>query len=148
MVYDTPELTEQKVLLAVAVNRGTIESVCADLAGAPDPQTIRGYLNAQLRVEDLPDLERRLNAALAAELPPRVRRHAQEVAIDTHDHPYYGKVPQAEGRWVRGQAKDGTTRFDRVATAYLILNGLRVTVALHCVLPEDTPVSVVETLLR
>src|ERR1700750_1276782 len=37
---------------------------------------------------------------------------------------------------VRGKAKDGTTRFYRVATAYLILNGVRVTLALHFVLPE------------
>ena len=140
MPYDTPELTEQevlqhafstlsdhlplhaegytcttadllKVLLGVAVNRGTIEAVCADLVGAPDPQTIRGYLNEQLCVEELPELERRLNAALAAELPPRVRRPAQEVALDYHDRPYYGKTAQAEGLWVRGHAKDGTTRF-------------------------------------
>jgi putative transposase len=131
----------------VAVNRGTIESVCADLVGTPDPQTIRGYLNAQLRVEDLPELEERLNAALAAELPPRVWRHAQEVAIDSHDRPYYGTRPQAEGLWVRGQAKDGTTRFYRVATAYLRLNGLRVTLALRFVLPEDDTVSVLGGLL-
>jgi hypothetical protein len=136
-----------KVLLGVAVNRSTIEAVCADLVGTPDPQTIRGYLNAQLCVEDLPELARRLNAALAAEVPPRVRRHAQEVALDTHDRPYYGKVPQAEGLWVRGQAKDGTTRFYRVATAYVVLNGLRVTVALHFVLPEDDPVDLVRTVL-
>jgi hypothetical protein len=176
MPYDTPDLTEPevlqhalstlhdhlplhaegytcttddllKVLLGVAVNRGTIEAVCADLVGTPDPQTLRGYLNAQLRVEELPDLERRLNAALASELPPRVRRHAREVAIDYHDRPYYGKAPQAEGVWVRGQAKDGTTRFYRVATAYLVLNGLRLTVALHFVLPEDDTVSVLDTLL-
>jgi hypothetical protein len=136
-----------KVLLGVAVNRGTIESVCADLVGTPDSQTIRGYLNAQLRVEELPELERRLNAALAAEMPPRVRRHASEVAIDTHDRPYYGKMSQAQGLWVRGQAKDGTTRFYRVATAYLRLNGLRVTVAIRFVLPEDEPVDIVSRLL-
>src|SRR5207244_4842706 len=177
MPYDTPELTEQevlqhafstlsdhlplhaegytcttadllKVLLGVAVNRGTIEAVCADLVGAPDPQTIRGYLNEQLCVEELPELERRLNAAVAAELPPRVRRHAQEVAIDYHDRPYYGTTPQAQGLWVRGQAKDGTTRFYRLATAYLVLNGLRVTLALGFVLPADTTVSVLDRLLR
>ena len=177
MSYDTPELTDQevlqhaystlqehlplqahgytcttadllKVLLGVAVTRGTIESVCADLVGTPDPQTIRGYLNEQLCVEDLPELERRLNAALAAELPPRVRRHAQEVAIDYHDRPYYGTTPQAQGLWVRGQAKDGTTRFYRLATAYLVLNGLRVTLALGFVLPADTTVSVLDRLLR
>jgi hypothetical protein len=136
-----------KVLLGVAVNRSTIEAVCADLVGTPDPQTIRGYLNAQLCVEELPELEGHLNAALAAELPPRVRRHAQEVAIDYHDRPYYGKVPQAEGLWVRSQAKDGTTRFYRIATAYLRLKGLRLTVALRFVLPTDTTVSVLGTLL-
>jgi len=177
MPYDTPELTDQEVLqhafstlhdhlllhaegytcttkdlltvlLGVAVNRGTSESVCADLVGTPDPQTIRGYLNAQLCVEELPELERRLNAALAAELPPRVRRHAQEVAIDYHDRPYYGKAAQAEGLWVRGQAKEGTTRFYRVATAYLVLNGLRVTLAIRFVLPEDDTVSVLNKLLK
>src|SRR3989441_11854588 len=136
-----------KVLLGVAVNRGTIESVCADLVGTPDPQTIRGYLNAQLRVEELPDLDRRLNAALAAEVPPRVRRHAQEIAIDYHDRPYYGKAAQVKGLWVRGQAKDGTTRFYRVATVYLILNGLRLTLALHFVLPTDDTVNVLDILL-
>ncbi len=177
MPYNTPELTDQEVLqhafstlhdhlplyaqgytcttkdlltvlLGVAVNRGTIESVCADLVGTPDPQTIRGYLNAQLCVEELPELERRLNAALAAELPPRVRRHAQEVALDYHDRPYYGKAAQAEGLWVRGQAKEGTTRFYRVATAYLVLNGLRVTLAIRFVLPEDDTVSVLNKLLK
>jgi hypothetical protein len=176
MSYGTPELTEQevlqhaystlqehlplhaegyacatddllKVLLGVAVNRGTIESLCADLVGTPDPQTIRGYLNAQLCVEELPELERRLNAALAAALPPRVGRQAREVAIDYHDRPYYGTVSQAEGLWVRGQAKDGTTRFYRVATAYVVLHGLRVTVALHFVLPQDETVGVLDKLL-
>jgi len=177
MPYDTPELTEPevlqhalstrhdhlplhaqgytgttddlcKVLLGVAVHQGTIESVCADLVGTPDPQTIRGYLNEQLRVEELPELERRLNAALAAELPPRVRRRAQEVAIDYHDRPYYGKGAQAQELWVRGQAKEGTTRFYRVATAYLVLKGLRLTLALRFVLPADDTVSVVAALLK
>ena len=137
-----------RVLLGVAANRGTIESVCADLVGTPDPQTIRGYLNEQLCVEELPELEKQLNAALAAEVPRRVRRHAQEVAIDYHDRPYYGKGEQKEERWVRGKAKDGTTRFYRVATAYVVLNGLRVTLALHFVVPEDDTVRVLDTLLK
>jgi hypothetical protein len=99
------------ILLGVAATRGTIESVCADLVGTPDPQTIRGYFNEQLRVEELPYLEQQLNAAVAAEGPRRVRRHAQEVAIDYHDRPYYGKGEQAQELWGRGKAKDGTTRF-------------------------------------
>jgi hypothetical protein len=136
------------ILVGVAANTGTLESVCADLAGTPDPQTIRDYVNAQLCVEELPALEQHLNAALAAEVPRRVRRQAQEVAIDYHDRPYYGKGEQAHELWVRGKAKDGTTRFYRVATAYLVLNGLRVTLALRFVLPEDDTVSVLALLLQ
>jgi len=137
-----------KVLVGVAATKGTIEAVCTDLVGTPDPHTIRGYFNEQLCVEELPELERQLNAALAAEVPRRVRWHAQEVAIDYHDRPYYGKGEQAQELWVRGKAKDGTTRFYRVATAYLVLNGLRVTLALHFVLPDDDPVNVLASLLK
>jgi putative transposase len=137
-----------KVLVGVAASKGTLEAVCADLVGTPDPHTIRGYFNEQLCVEELPELEQQLNAALAAEVPRRVRRHAQEVAIDYHDRPYYGKGEQAHELWVRGKAKDGTTRFYRVATAYLVLNGLRLTLALHFVLPGEDTVSVVDLLLK
>ena len=137
-----------KVLLGVAATRSTVEAVGAELVGTPDPQTIRGYFNDHLRVEELPALEQQLNAALAAEVPAHVRQRSQEVAIDYHDRPYYGKGEQAQEMWVRGKAKDGTTRFYRVATAYLILHGLRVTLALRFVLPEDETVSVVDGLLK
>lgn len=136
------------VLLGVAVSCDTIESLCADLVGAPDADTIRQYLNEQLTVEELPKLERCLNAALAAEIPSRVWRRARDIAIDFHDRPYYGKTSPEEGLWVRGKAKDGTTRFYRVATAYVILNGLRVTLAIHFVLPGDDTVAVLDILLR
>jgi hypothetical protein len=177
MSYSTPELTAQevlrhaqdlleeqlplnaegytcttddlfKVLLGVAATKGTLEAVCADLVGPPDPHTIRGYFNEHLCVEELPALEQQLNAALAAEVPQRVRRHAQEVALDYPDRPYYGKGEQAQELWVRGKAKDGTTRFYRVATAYVVLNGLRLTLALHVVLPDEDTVSVLDLLLK
>ena len=136
------------VLLGIAVNRSTLEAVCTDWATVSDPETVRRYLNEQLCVEDLPELEQRLNAALRAEIPRRVWRQARDVAIDFHDRPYYGKQPQDEGLWVRGKARDGTTRFYRIATAYVMLNGLRVTLALRFVLPEMTVVSLLEDLLK
>ena len=142
----TAELIQ--ALLGVAVNRSTLEAVCTDWIAAPDPETVRRYLNEQLCVEDLPELERRLNAALHAEIPHRVWRQARKVAIDFHDRPYYGKQAQAAGRWVRGQARDGTTRFYRIVTAYVIVNGLRVTLALRFVLPERDVVSLLEDLLK
>ena len=137
-----------QVLLGVAVNQGTLEAICADLRHAPDPATIRRYLNAQLHVDDLPNLERQLNAALAAEIPQYVWDHARDVAIDFHDRPYYGTAPQETGLWVRGPAKAGTTRFYRVATAYVMLHGVRVTLAVHFVRPTDDTITVLDTLLR
>ena len=177
MPHDTPKLTDQdvlaqararlqqhlplhadgsvcttddllNVLLGVAVNRGTIEAVCADLVGTPDPETIRRYLNTQLRADDLPLLEERLNAALADDIPQHVWTHGRDVALDLHARPYYGTAPQAEGLWVRGEAQAGTTRFYRLATAYVMLNGLRVTLALHFVRPDDDLVSVLDCLLQ
>ena len=136
-----------QVLLGVAVNRQTIEAICADLVGTPDPETIRRYLNAQLRVDELPALEQHVNAALAAAIPAHVWAHARDVAIDFHDRPYYGKTVQADGLWVRGEAQDGTTRFYRVATAYLMLHHVRITLAIRFVLPEDDTVAVLDHLL-
>ena len=135
-------------LLGAAANCGTVQALGSDLVGSPDPETIRGYLRKQLRVEDLPDLERRLNAALGRKIPPRVWRQARDVAIDFHDRPYYGKTSQAEGLWIRAQARDGTTHFYRIATAYVILHGLRVTLAIHFVLPGEETVEIVKILLK
>jgi hypothetical protein len=136
------------VLLGVAANRGTLQAVCTDGLKIADPETIRGYLNDQLRVEALPELERPLNAGLAAQTPKRIYRTPQGVAIDFHDRPYYGKQPQSTGLWVRGQAKDGTTRFYRIATAYVMLKDLRVTLAVRFVLPEDDTLTVLQDLLK
>ena len=136
------------VLLGVAANRGTLQAVCTDWLGRADPETIRGYLNDQLRVEDLPELQRQLNAALAAQTPKRVYRAPQKVAMDFHDRPYYGKQPQDTGLWVRCQAKDGTTRCYRIATAYVMLKDRRVTLAVRFVRPEDDTLTVLQDLLK
>ena len=117
-------------LLGVAARESTLESVCADL--------------------NIPhaELERSLNAALVAEIPRQVWRRARDIALDLHDRPYYGKQTQEEGLWIRSQARQGTTRFYRIATAYVILDGLRVTLALHFYLPGDKPVTALESLLE
>jgi len=135
------------VLLGVAAGRSTIEAICNDLAHTPDPDTFRQYLNDQLTVERLQDLEDDLNDALVAQVPSRVWCDPQDIAIDFHDRSYYGKTNQEDGLWVRGKAKEGTTRFYRVATAYVMLNGLRVTLAIHFFLPEDSTPGVLQALL-
>ena len=121
----------------------TFHEMCASLEDAPSDTVVRGYLNEQLTVEALPDIERQLNAALATQIPGRVFKRARDTAIDFHDQAYYGKTEQDEavrpvrgaGLWIRAEAKDGTTRFYRVATAYVIWRDMRVTLAAHFVLP-------------
>ena len=136
------------ILLTAAARQCTIESACGELSSGPGAETVRQYLNEQLTTERLPELERHLNEALAAQVPKRLWRQTQEIAIDLHDRPYYGKTVQEEGLWVRSRAKDGTTRFYRIATAYVILHGLRVTLALHFFLPPDSIVGVLKRLLE
>ncbi len=146
--YKCTTETLYDVLLAVTATGQTVTAVCADLVGTPDPETVRHYLKEQLTVEDLPLLQQRLNQALASVIPPRLYRKAHDVAIDFHDRSYYGKAPQEEALWVRGKAKDGTTRFYRVATAYVVRNGLRLTLAMCFVLPQTDTVAVLDGLLN
>lgn len=136
------------ILLAVAVDQGTITSLCNDLDDVPNAETVRTYINEQLCVEELPPLEEALNQALVTKLPPRLWRRPQEIAIDFHDRPYYGKEEQDEALWVRGRAKNGTTRFYRIATAYIMVNNLRFTLAVCFVLPDRSTVDVLRDLLR
>jgi len=145
--YCVTSETLYDILIGIAANRGTTESVCAELAGAPDPETIRRYFREQFTVEQLQDLQGSINDGLAAHWPKKLRRSGPiEVAFDFHDRPYYGKQEQEEALYVRGEAKDGTTRFYRVATAYAICHGQRVTLAIRFVLPGDQTVEVVREL--
>lgn len=136
------------VLLGACASGATIEATCRDLVATPCAETIRHYLRTGLTVDELPLLEQQLNQALAAVVPERLLGRAQQVAADFHDRPYYGKQPQAEARFVRAKAKDGTTRFFRIATAYVIHKGLRLTLALHFVEPKTSTVAVVKALIE
>ena len=136
------------VLLATCASGESLEAVCRDLVEIPEADTVRSYFNEQLSLEALPVLQQQLNEALSAEIPPQLRRKPQRIAIDFHDRPYYGKAAQERAKWVRGRAKAGTTRFFRIATAYVIHRGLRLTLALHFVLPDDDTVTVLKALLR
>jgi putative transposase len=136
------------ILLVAAARQCTIESACAELNSGPGAETVRQYLNEQLTPEHLPELETSLNEALVSQVPERLWRKDQDIAVDLHDRPYYGKTSQEEGLWIRSKAKDGTTHFYRVATAYVIHKGLRVTLALRFYLPTDSIVGVLEMLVE
>jgi len=143
----TPE-TVINVLIKAAATQQTIECVCNDLDKMVSGETIRGYLNEQIGIDDLCDLERHVNQALVAELPRRLWKPKLQIAIDLHDEPFYGHTPELLAFTCRGPAKKGTTRFFRLATAYVIFKDMRVTLSVLFVRPEDKLPDLVAALLR
>ena len=76
-----------RLLVGAAARPTTLEALCADLADAPDANTVRGYLTAHLSAAQIPTLEDRWNDALAALLPAWLLTRPQEVAVDVHESP-------------------------------------------------------------
>ena len=136
------------VLIKAASENSSIESACQELSDVADSNTIRERLNEQFNVADLWEQEARLNQALAHHIPDKMPRGGLEIAIDCHDEPFYGKSPELRSYAVRDQAKKGTTRFYRIASAYVIWRQVRLTLAVTYVLPEHDTLSVVKTLLQ
>jgi hypothetical protein len=146
--YECTAETVFDVLVKAAVTGQTIETACNDLDKVVDGETIRGYLNEQVRVDDLHSLEQQVNQALVPGLPRRIWKPKLEIAIDLHDEPFYGHSPELLALTCRGPAHQGTTRFFRVVTAYLIFKDMRLTLALLFVRPEDKLPEIVAALLR
>jgi putative transposase len=139
-----------QVLVTAAARRKYIETVCNDMPNAPDSNTVRGYLKEQLTPDDIRAIQRDCNRALATQLPEWLRDHPKEVAIDLHDEPYYGKDDLDDKNcWVcQGEARAGTTRFYRCATAYIMHKDVRFTLAVVFVHPDDDLAKLVKQLIR
>src|SRR5215212_10253606 len=76
-----------RLLLAAAARRTTLEAACAGLSGAPDANTVRGYLSEQLPSSGIGDLEQQWNNLLRTLIPEWLRARPQEIAGDFHDEP-------------------------------------------------------------
>lgn len=135
------------VLIKAAVTQQTVEAVCQDLEVSTS-NTIRAYLNAQIQADDLAELERRVNATLVEGVPAPIWSKAWNVAFDFHDEPFYGQLPELLTYACGGEARAGTTRFYRVATAYVMAKNDRITLALLFMRPEDTIPEVLACLIR
>jgi len=135
------------LLLKAVAEGSSLEAVCADSCGVVDSNTLREQVNAALPVTGLREQETEMNAALQAAIPVGMPRGGLEVAIDTHDEPFYGKTPELRDHTCKTRAKDGTTHFFRIASAYVIWREVRLTLALTYVLPDDRLPEVVERLL-
>ncbi len=135
------------VVLKASAERSSIEAACQDLAGVVASNTVREYLNEALDVSQLREQEAEMNAALAASIPEAMKREGIEVAIDLHDEPFYGKRPDLLAVTCKGQAKKGTTHFIRIASAYVIWRQVRLTLAIHYLLPGEEKLAVLQILL-
>ena len=146
--YKCDSAMVMNVLLKAASEHKSIEAACAELSNVADSNTIREQLNRVFTHQDLKQQEAAMNQALTEWVPEGIFDRVIELAIDTHDEPFYGKTPELVAYSCRGQAKAGTTHFIRIASVYLIWRGARLTLAVRYVLPNEPMVAVLEGLLK
>ena len=134
-------------LLCYAAARITsIAAACKALRDAPSDQAVRDALLATL--PQTHELQRRVNGALAGDLPQALRRQRQQLAIDLVLVPYHGQPLEDEAEVYRSQPKCGTSHFHAYATAYVVRKGQRFTVALTFVSKGEALHEVIQRLLR
>jgi len=136
------------ILIKASAESSSLEAVCADLEEVADSNTVREYVNKALKIDQLSKQKAAANQALAACIPETMVRKGVEVAIDFHDEPFYGKQENTRAITCSGQAKKGTTHFVRIATAYVIWRQVRLTLAVHYVLPDEEALEVLKSLLK
>jgi hypothetical protein len=136
------------VLVKAAIEGQTVESTCSDLQLEVTSNTVRAQLNQTLDACALREHESHFNAGLAASLPTDLPQRGLEMVIDCHDEPFYGKTALLQHYTCRGQTKEGTSHFTRVASLYVIWRQVRLTLALTYVLPEHGNLSIVQRLLQ
>jgi hypothetical protein len=134
------------VLFTACSRLCSLSAACWSLATAPSRETIRQATLKALKAKD--DLPRRLNRALAVEVPRALLRRPQQVAIDLVLIPYHGLPFDTELEIYRSQAKSGTSHFHAYATAYVNYRGQRFTLALTAVERGEKLQEVLKRLFR
>ena len=134
------------ILLYAASRITSVFDACQRLATAPSDQALRDALRATL--PPINELERRLNAGLAADLPKALRKRRYPLAIDLTLIPYHGEPYLSPLEIYRGEPKSGTSHFHAYATAYVVRHGRRFTVAMTRVLYGEPIKEVVQRLLQ
>jgi hypothetical protein len=133
------------LVCAAAARLTSMFDACLQLKDAPSSETARLALLATL--PEYAKLQQGVNRALAADLPKPLRKQRQYVAIDLHLVPYYGSPMSDPKEIYRSQAKAGTHNFHAYASAYVVLQGQRFTIALTPVEYGEKMKDVVQRLL-
>jgi putative transposase len=134
------------VLAFAAARLSSLHDACCRLANAPDSDTVLDRLHRQLLSAD--ELDHRVRRALADQLPRALRRGRWRIAIDTTLIPYHGQPFCDPSEIYRGQPKSGTTHFHAYATAYVVKEGRRFTLAVLWVRKGTPAEDVLATLRR
>src|SRR5262245_12471774 len=134
------------LLFYAAARITSLSDTCQSLRDAPSDEAARLSLIATL--PDFAELQRRLNAALAGDLPRPLRRRPQRLAADLVLIPYHGQPLADPDEIYRSAAKSGTSHFHAYATLYVIHRGYRFTVALTAVAGGEPLAEVLKRLLR
>jgi len=134
------------ILLYAASRITSVFDACQRLGAAPSDQAVRDALRETLPPID--ETQRRLNAGLAADLPKGLRKRRYPMAIDLTLIPYHGEPYRSPEEIYRGEPKSGTSHFHAYATAYVVREGRRFTVAMTRVLYGEAMKEVVQHLLQ
>lgn len=134
------------ILFFAASRVRSIHDACGRLRNVPGDDTVRDALVATL--PEMPRLQKRLNAALADDLPKALRKRRQILAIDLTLIPYHGEFHRDPKEVYRSQAKSGTTHFHAYASCYVVRHGHRLTIAMSFVPAKTKMEDVVKGLLR
>ena len=116
------------ILLIAAARVVSVFAACRNLADAPSSRAVYDALLATL--PQVRELQRRLNNSLCHDLPKALFRKSRVVAIDLTLIPYHGQPAFELKEIFRGKPKSGTTHFHAYATAAVVHNGYRYTIAL------------------
>jgi hypothetical protein len=145
-VYGAEDIWD--MLLAAAVERTTVETVCDELEG-PSANTVRDALKGIVPDEEqIADLEAGLNEMLVDRLPKQLWAKSVRCAADLVYIPYHGQHEEDDEAIRRGQAKSGTTHFHCYATIFAVKNNKRYTLALTFVRRSDMVLDVLHRLLN
>ena len=136
------------VLLAAAVERTTVETMCNELGG-PSANTVRMALRGVLPDDErTTDLEDQLNEMLVSHLPEKLLTKKLPCAADLVYIPYHGRHEEDDEAIRRGMAKSGTTHFHCYATLYTVKRNRRYTLALSLVRRSEKVLDVLQRLLN
>jgi hypothetical protein len=141
----TPTVVWSLVLRAAA-RLTSVFAACRDLANAPSQQAVFDALEAGLP-RTLPVLENRLNGALTTSWSRPLQRPRWQIAIDWHLIPYYGHAQWSRNELYRYKRQKGTTHFHAYATACIVQQGQRYTLALTWIRRHESMVTVLRRLL-